>query len=64
MPYQLFPSHSTLFFSALLPPGTVGWEWELIFIILVSFKPSPLIFKEGQSDFTDLYSQMLGIYLS
>lgn len=46
MPYQLFPLYSKLFFSELLPPGTVGWEWELIFIILVSLKPSPLIFQE------------------
>lgn len=64
MPYQLFPPHSKLFFSELLPPGTVCWEWELIFIIPVSLKPSSLIFQRGQRDFKDLYSQMLGIFLS
>lgn len=55
MPYQLFPPHSKLFFSELLPPGTVGWEWELILIILVSPKPLPLIFKE--------VNQILRIYI-
>lgn len=64
MPYQMFPPHSKVFFSELLPLGTVGWEWELIFIIPVSLKPSPLIFERGQTDFKDLYSQMLGIFLT